>query len=43
MRLEDELYEKVLSAIAADECDDPRECARLALTSRLIEFTRWYA
>lgn len=41
--LEDELYEKLLGAIAKGECDDPRECARVALTSKSVNFGRWCA
>lgn len=41
--LEDELHTKVLEAIASGACKDPQGCARLALTSKDIEFARWYA
>ena len=41
--MEKELWGAVLSAIAEDRCDDPKECARLARTSSEIEFSRWYA
>lgn len=41
--LEDDLWVRVLRCIAEDTAEDPRECARLALTSCLIEFSRWYA
>jgi hypothetical protein len=40
---EDSLHEEVLSAIANGTCENPAECARLALTSSLIEFSRWCA
>jgi hypothetical protein len=41
--LEDELHEKVLDAIASGKCGDPAGCAKLALTSKEIDFPRWYA
>jgi hypothetical protein len=40
---EDGLFIEVLVAIAEGLCDDPAECARLALTSRDIDFPRWRA
>lgn len=40
---EDELLRDVLAAIALGMCDDPAECARLALKSREIKFARWCA
>lgn len=40
---EDALHQEVLAAIAADNCTDAKECARVALTSLDIEFDRWYA
>jgi hypothetical protein len=30
-----------LQAIAHGTCEDPQECARLALTTTEIEFARW--
>jgi hypothetical protein len=41
--LEDALWYDVLLAIAAGECSDPTECARMALTTREIDFARWCA
>ena len=41
--LEDELHRAVLGAIADGSCVDPVACARLALTSKNIEFERWCA
>lgn len=38
--LEISLYQSVLEAIAAGECDDPKACAAAALESRGIEFKR---
>jgi hypothetical protein len=40
---EDSLYEAVLRAIADGRAEDPREMARLALSSGEIEFARWCA
>lgn len=40
---EDRLMQQVLRAIADGDVSDPAECARLALTSLDIEFSRWYA
>lgn len=39
--LEDCLYFGVLKAIADSECEDPVECARLAIKSKDIDFERW--
>ena len=41
--MEDNLFRAVLSAIAEDRCDDPKQCAALALTSEEIDFARWCA
>lgn len=41
--LEDGLHQAVLEAIALGTCDDPAECAALALQTRDISFYRWYA
>lgn len=41
--IEDDLWEAVLESIAEGSCDDPAELARVALHSRDLEFTRWYA
>ena len=41
--MEDRLFCAVLSAIAKDCCDDPKQCAALALTSSEIHFARWCA
>jgi phosphate uptake regulator len=40
---EDSLYEDILRAIAEGTCENPQECARLALTTQDIEFHRWGA
>lgn len=40
---EDDLHQAVLDAIAKGECDDPQECARIALTTLDIKFNRWCA
>ena len=40
---EDRLRCEVLHAIAFGSCDDPRACARAALTTADNEFQRWYA
>lgn len=40
---EDELHQAVLQAIADGSAVDPRECARLALMTAQIRFSRWYA
>ncbi len=41
--LEDDMRERVLQAIAAGDCMDPAELARIALTSSEIPFERWCA
>lgn len=41
--LEDDLWEGVLEAIAANFCEDPRSVAATALQSRQIKFERWRA
>lgn len=41
--LEDVLHQDVLKAIATGECEDPVECAKLALTTLDIKFARWCA
>ena len=40
---ENDLYEAVLQAIAAGTCENPTECARLALTSKALDFCRYYS
>ena len=40
---EDDLHKDVLSAIASGKCVDPKECARIAMTTTGIPFSRWYA
>lgn len=40
---EDSLYAQVLQAIADDDCEDPKACAREALATEAIEFARWCA
>ena len=37
---EEDLHTDVLHAIANDKCDNPRECATIALSTRVIEFDR---
>lgn len=41
--MEDKLHQDVLLAIAEGRCADPAACAREALATRSIEFSRWYA
>ena len=41
--MEDALHQSVLAAIADGTCDQPQECARIAMTTRDIDFSRWYA
>jgi hypothetical protein len=40
---EDALYADVLDAIAKGACEKPKEAAALALTTKDMSFTRWYA
>lgn len=40
---EDELRAEVLRAIADDDCDDPAGCARAALKTEALDFSRWYS
>ena len=40
---EDDLHTDVLRAISAGTAENPREMARLALTTEAIEFHRWCA
>ena len=40
---EDRLYDDVLRAIAAGDCEDPVACATEVLKTKEIEFSRWYA
>lgn len=40
---EDLAYEAVLKAIAEGTCENPQECAKLVLTIRDLDFSRWYA
>lgn len=40
---EDTLYEALLRSIADGTCENPKECARLALVSKTLEFPRWCA
>ena len=39
----DQLYDAILRAIAAGECEDPGACARAALETGKLTFSRWYA
>ena len=41
--IEDSLWADVLQSIAESSCDDPAELARVALHSRDLDYTRWYA
>lgn len=41
--LEDSLHQLLLASIAEGTCEDPVECAKLALTSQQISFPRWCA
>lgn len=41
--MEDRLHKLVLLNIANGTCDDPKKCARLALMTVNINFTRWYS
>ncbi len=41
--LEKELWEKVLVSIAEGTCKDPKSFASLALKTREIDFSRWFA
>lgn len=40
---EDDLYYDLLKAIAAGECDDPEACARVAISSKHLDFPRYCA
>ena len=40
---EDSLWADVLEAIADGTAEDPREMARIALTTVDIDFARWYS
>lgn len=40
---EDELHQRVLEAIANDQCAEPETCATIALKTKEIQFSRWYA
>ncbi len=40
---EDDLHQEVLRAIADGICDDPAACARGALATLEIKFSRWCA
>jgi hypothetical protein len=41
--IEDELHQIVLRAIADGSCENPAECARLALTTLEVDTARWCA
>ena len=41
--VEDGIHTLVLAAIAAGTAEDPSDCASVALTTREIKFSRWYA
>jgi hypothetical protein len=38
---EDSLYEDVLTAIATGKCLGPEACARAALKTKALRFSRW--
>ena len=40
---EDRLRDDLLRAIADGKCNDPEACAKEALKSNRIDFSRWYA
>lgn len=40
---EDRLWQEVLEAIANGTATDPAACAEVALETRDIDFSRWYA
>lgn len=40
---EDALHQHVLQVISVGKCSDPQECARIALTTLDIKFSRWCA
>ena len=40
---EDELHQSVLDAIAKGECENPQECARIAIKTLGFKFHRWMA
>ncbi len=42
-RMEDVLWEEVMTAIANGEAADPAACAKAVLETKAIDFTRWYA
>lgn len=39
---EDQLYLELLQSIAEGTCDDPSKCAKVALETQEIAFSRWY-
>lgn len=39
---EDDLYAAVLTHIANATADDPAECAKAALLTKQIKFSRWF-
>ena len=41
--LEDDLHQDVLRAIAAGNCENPKECAAAALRTLGLNFSRWCA
>ena len=41
--LEDDLWEAVLEHIASEDCTDPILWAKVCLSTKEFEFTRWYA
>lgn len=40
---EDTLHQDVLRAIADGKCENPRACAKAALGTLKLDFSRWYA
>lgn len=41
--MEDDLYENVMRSIVKGTCKDPVKACKLALTTKNIDFARWYA
>ena len=40
---EDAIHQHVLECLSGGNIDEPAECARVALTTRGLNFVRWYA
>lgn len=41
--VQDDLYLKVLEAIAGGKCDNPQKAAKEALKANNIDFPRWFS